>query len=114
VLVDEKLNVIRQCVLAGLKANHILGCIKGSMASRSREVILPLYSVLVKPHHVCSNRTRGNVFKLKEARYRLDTRKKFFTLRVVRHSNRLPRESVDPPSLEVFKARLNGALSNLV
>ena len=41
-------------------------------------------------------------------------RKKFFTMRVVRHWHRLPREVVDAPSLEVFKARLDGALSNLV
>ena len=41
-------------------------------------------------------------------------RKKFFTMRVVRHWNRLPREAVDFPSLEAFKARLDGALSNLV
>jgi len=50
VMVDEKLNVSRQCVLAARKANHILGCIKSSMASRMREVILPLYSALVRPH----------------------------------------------------------------
>ncbi|KFZ60858.1 hypothetical protein N321_07760, partial [Antrostomus carolinensis] len=55
-----------------------------------------------------------NGFKLEEGRFRLDIRKKFFTLRVVRHWNRLPREAVDAPSLEVFKARLEGALSNLV
>jgi len=41
-------------------------------------------------------------------------RQKFFTLRVVRHWHRLPREAVSAPSLEVFKARLDGALSNLV
>ena len=40
--------------------------------------------------------------------------KRYFTMRVVRHWNRLPRETVDVPSLEVFKARLDGVLSNLV
>ncbi|KFQ92419.1 hypothetical protein Y956_08351, partial [Nipponia nippon] len=55
-----------------------------------------------------------NAFKRKEGRFRLDIRKKFFTMWVVRHWNRLPREGVDAPSLEMFKARLDGALSNLV
>ncbi|KFR03901.1 hypothetical protein Y956_04826, partial [Nipponia nippon] len=54
-----------------------------------------------------------NGFKLQEGRFRLDIRKKFFILRVVRHWNRLPREAIGAPSLEVFKARLDGALSNL-
>ena len=57
---------------------------------------------------------RGNSFKLKEGRCRLDIRKKFFTVRVVRHWHRLPREAVAAPSLAVFKARLDGALSNLI
>ncbi|KFM02921.1 hypothetical protein AS27_01421, partial [Aptenodytes forsteri] len=52
--------------------------------------------------------------KLKAGRYRLDIRKKFFTLRVVKHWHRLPREVVDAPSLETFKVRLDGALSNLI
>ncbi|KFW10593.1 hypothetical protein N326_02393, partial [Eurypyga helias] len=55
-----------------------------------------------------------NRFKLKAGRFRLDIRKKFFTERVVRHWNRLPREAVDAPSLDVVKARLDEALSNLV
>ncbi|PKU46717.1 hypothetical protein llap_2965 [Limosa lapponica baueri] len=182
-----------QCALTAQKTNSILSCIKRSVASRSREVILPLYSALVRTHleyclplwsaqhrkdmdllqqvqrrattmirgleHLsyedrlrelglfslekrrlqgdliaafqylkgtyrkdgerlfireCSDRMRSDSFKLKERRFRLAIRKKFFTERVVRHWNRLLREVVDAPSLEVFKARLDGDLSNLV
>ncbi|KFM09824.1 hypothetical protein AS27_06446, partial [Aptenodytes forsteri] len=193
VLVDEKLDMSQQRALTAQKANGIVGCIKRSVASRSREGILPLDSALVRPHReyciqlwspqqkkdtdllervqkramkvirgmellsyeerlrelglfslekrrlwgdllaayqylkgaykkdggklfsrACCDGTRGNGFKLKEGRLRLDRRKKFFTLRVVEDWPRLPREVVDAPSLETFKVRLDGALSNVI
>ena len=61
-----------------------------------------------------SDRTKGNALKLKEWRFRLDARGKFFTEGVERHRHSLPREAVDTSSLEVFKARLDGTLCSLM
>jgi len=60
------------------------------------------------------DRTRGDGFKLKEGRFRLDIRKTFFAIGVEKHWNRLPREIVEAPSLGTFQAMLDGALRNLI
>jgi len=91
--------------------------------SRLREHLLAAFQYLKGAYRkagdklfsrACCDRTRSNGFKLKEGRFRLDIRKKLFTMRVVKHWHRLPREAVDAPSQETSKARLDEALSNLI
>jgi len=63
---------------------------------------------------VSCDRTRTNGFKLREGSFRLDIRKKSFIMGVVKDRKSSPREVVEAPSLETFKARLDRALSNLI
>jgi len=63
---------------------------------------------------ICCDREKENGFKQEHMRFRLNIRKKFFTIRVLSHWHRLPRDVMDSPTLETLKVRLDRALSTLI
>ena len=92
---------------AGGQRGHARGDVPQGREEEGSHSLLPLCKA-------CCGRTRSHGSKPAEGRFRLDVRKKFFMLRVVRPWPRLPREVVKAPALETLQARLDGALSSLV